>query len=295
MKIKLFILFLVLSSGALAQGSNSGLKFLTTTESRTASLGETSIINSYGVSSALGNPSGLCLTESSEVQIGVMKSIQDINSQYLLLKLKSSDKLSFGFHLLNYKISDIEIREIPGESQGTFSSQYLSTGLSAAYKATGQFTLGATAKFLYEKIFVEDASGFAFDIGGNYKVNDKFILAASVTNLGTMSKLNEVSTELPISAGVGVAYGFDISVLTNTAFLEVKNNFQDKKIHFSMALESNYNNLLFARFGYITGYDSRNVTAGLGIKYWDFDLSYSFIPYSYNLGDHHSVSLKFII
>lgn len=293
MRIKYILVMLLITAELYSQGGNSGLKFLTTTESRLTSMGETTVINSAGASATLGNPAGLNLTNPSELQIGVMKLIQDINSQYLLLKLKSSGSFTYGFHLLNYKVSDIEIRDIPGESQGTFSSQYLSTGLSAAYQADSKLSIGATAKFLYEKIYVEEASGYAFDLGGYYRFNENLHFGASITNIGNMSNLAMEKTKLPLTAGIGASYRFGLSVMHNIAAFEIKDNLEDKKMHLAFAIESQYNDLVFARVGYMTGYDSKNISMGLGVQFWDMVLNYSFVPYSYNLGDHHSISLSF--
>jgi hypothetical protein len=295
MKIKYLLILFCIATELYSQGGNSGLKFLTTTESRISSLGESTIINSFGASSTLGNPSALNLSNSSEVQIGVIKSIQDINSQYLLLKLKTSDKLSFGFHILNYKISDIEIRDIPGESQGTFNSQYLSSGISGAYQIAEKINVGITAKLIYEKIYIEEATGFGLDIGGFYQFSDNLHFGAVISNIGSMNKLAEESTELPLTGGLGASYKFDISVLSNMSSIEVKNNFEDKKTHLSVALDSKYNDLLSIRFGYMTGYDSKAFTAGMGIKFSDLNLNYCFIPYSNNLGDLHSISLNYAL
>ncbi len=295
MKINFLIGSLFLSVCLFAQGNNSGLKFLSTQESRVTSLGEAYIISSAGASATIGNPASMNLAPTSELQLGVMKYFQDINSQYLLGSYKSSENLSFGFHLLNYKVSGIEIREIPGESQGEFSTQYLSTGLSGALKITDKMNAGLTLKFLYEKIFIDDASGFAADLGFNYILNENILLGGAVSNLGSMGNLRNEPTDLPVIFGVGCQYKFDLSFLKNSAFVEFRNNVKDKKSHFTAAFETEYDEMLYLRLGYMTGYDSKNFTCGLGFQYWDVNLNYSFVPYSYNLGDHHSLSIKFKI
>jgi long-subunit fatty acid transport protein len=295
MKIRYFLLIFLFATEMYSQGGNSGLKFLTSTESRVSSLGETSIINSCGASATIGNPAAMNSCNSSEVQIGVLRYLQDVNSQYLLLKIKSSDVFSWGVHILNYTISDIEIRDLPGEVQGTFSSQYLSTGLSGAYKINDQLNVGITAKFLYEKIFVDDASGFGIDLGGYYQFNDNLHFGLGINNIGSMNNLRNESTKLPLTGGFGASYKFDVSILSNLAAVELKNNFEDKKSHLSLALESQYNKLISIRFGYISGYDTKDITAGFGVQFSDLKLNYSFIPYSNNLGDYHSISLSYSI
>ena len=48
--------------------------------------------------------------------------------------------------------------------------------------------VGITGKMLYEKIFIDEASGFGLDLGGNYSYNN-FSVAAVVSNIGSMNSL----------------------------------------------------------------------------------------------------------
>ena len=293
MKIKFILVFCFCYYNLFAQGNYSGLKFLVNTDSRINSLGETRAINSIGASALLGNPSAMNQSSKSEIQIGVIKSIQDISSQSLLFKSQTSKQFSLGFSLVNYKISDIEIREVPGEPLGTFSSQYISAGIAGAYTLLPYLDVGLNAKLIYEKIYVEDATGFAIDIGAYYKLSNDIHLACTFNNIGKMSLLYEERTTLPLSANVGAAYLFDLYQFFNKVSLEYCNYIEDKTNHVSFSVESIYNDLISLRLGYITGFESKNFSAGLGIKYSDFILNYGYVPYSYNLGTHHSLSINY--
>ena len=294
MKIKLILILCLCSYNLFSQGNYSGLKFLTNADSRINSLGETKAINSIGASALLGNPSAMNQSSKSEIQLGVIKSIQDITSQSFLIKLQSSQKFSFGFSLVNYKISDIEIREVPGEPLGTFSSQYISAGIAGAYTLLANFDIGLNAKIIYEKMYVEDATGFGIDIGAYYKLRNDIHLACTFNSIGQMSLLYQERTELPLSANLGVAYLFDLyELLYNKVSCEFTNYIKDKTNHFSVSVESTYSDLISLRLGYITGFESKSLSAGMGIKYSDFILNYGYVPYSHNLGTHHSLSINY--
>ena len=293
MKVKLILILSLCYYNLFAQGNYSGLKFLTNADSRINSLGETRAINSIGASALVGNPSGMNQNLNSEIQLGVIKSIQDITSQSLLVKLQSSKDFSFGFSLVNYKISDIEIREVPGEPLGTFSSQYISAGIAGAYTLFTNLDVGLNAKIIYEKIYVEDATGFGIDIGAYYKLSNEIHLACTFNNIGQMSPLYQERTKLPLSANIGAAYLFELYQLSNKVSCEFTNYINDETSHISLSLESTYNDLISLRLGYITGFESKNFSAGMGVKYSDFILNYGYVPYSYNLGTHHSLSVSY--
>jgi hypothetical protein len=293
MKIKSILILCLCYYNLFSQGNYSGLKFLTNADGRINSLAETKAINSVGASALLGNPSAMNQSLKSEIQIGVIKSIQDITSQSLLLKLQSSKEFSFGFSLVNYKISDIEIREVPGEPLGTFSSQYISAGIAGAYTIFTNIDVGLNAKIIYEKIYVEDATGFGIDIGAYYKLSNDIHLGCTFNNIGQMSLLYEERTVLPLSANLGAAYHFELYQFFNKVSCEFTNYIKDKTNHFSFSIESTYNDLISIRLGYITGFESKNFSAGLGIKYSDFVLNYGYVPFSYNLGTHHSLSINY--
>lgn len=293
MKIKFILMLCLCSYNLFSQGNYSGLKFLTNADSRINSLGETKAINSTGASALLGNPSAMNQSLKSEVQIGVIKSIQDITSQSLLVKLQNSQTFSLGFSFVNYKIADIEIREVPGDPLGTFSSQYISVGIAGAYTLIANLDIGLNAKIIYEKIYVEDATGVGIDIGAYYKLSNNIHLACTFNSIGKMSPLYEERTKLPLSANLGAAYLFDMYQFFNKISCEYTNYIEDKTNHISLSIESTYNDLISLRLGYITGFESKNISAGLGIKYSDFILNYGYVPYSYNLGTHHSLSINY--
>jgi len=90
-------------------------------------------------------------------------------------------------------------------------------GISAAISVSDDITIGATSKFIYEKIFIEEASGYCFDFGGAYKASDNIFFGASILNVGSMNELNIEKSKLPTTVRFGASYSN--SLVENLAVL----------------------------------------------------------------------------
>ena len=53
--------------------------------------------------------------------------------------------------------------------------------------------------------------------------------------------------------------------------------------------------MIALRFGYRSGWDNQNVSAGIGVKAGQFRLDYAFVPFYSDLGETHRVSLGFTL
>ncbi|MCX7878067.1 MAG: PorV/PorQ family protein [Ignavibacteria bacterium] len=273
--------------------ANTGMSFLKLgVSSRSIAMGEAVVSNVNDASATHYNPAALF--SGSDVNLIFMHSQTSfgVRSEYLAFKLRTKGRFAFGLSLNNTAVNDIEIREIPGEPIGTFNAQNFAFGISASYKFNEMLSLGATGKFLFEKIYVDNASGFAADIGVIYR-KDIFSLGLSFSNFGTMSELRNKSTKLPSSVRLGGSYlfklkGIGADLLISSDGYKVLDG---GKFHVHIGSEFVYKNFLSLRAGYQSGYENRNITAGIGVKYNIFTLDYSFIPYRYSTGLGHTITL----
>jgi hypothetical protein len=296
MKKVIIILLTVFSSGTLfAQNdgaANTGLSFLKLgATSRAVSLGEAVVSNSEDASAVHYNPAALFLGSNVNVLFMHNEQILGIRTEYFAGKFKL-DKLALGFNVNNTSVSDIQVREIPGPPQTTFTSQDIELGFSGAYKVTEALQLGLTAKFLYEKIFVDNSDGYAFDFGGLY-TRDKLSIGAAFANIGHMNNLRSQSTILPSSFRMGASYLFPLQGIGATLRILADGYkiLNGGIIHANGGAEFVYKDLLSIRVGYQSGYEDRNITTGIGIKYKVFNLDYAFVPYKYSLGNSHTLTL----
>jgi hypothetical protein len=147
-------------------------------------------------------------------------------------------------------------------------------------------------RILHLDSHVDNASGYAFDLGGLYS-NDNLSIGVAISNLGSMTELRTESTKLPALGRLGASYFIDIpnidgGVRVGTDGFKV---FDGGKFHVNTGAEFLYKDFLSIRAGYQSGYEDRNFTTGLGLKYKAFSLDYAFVPYRYSLGSSHTVTV----
>ena len=289
------ILSLLITGSVFAQNDgagNTGLSFLKLgVSSRAVSLGEAVVSNSYDASATHYNPAGLFLGSDVNAIFMHNEQILGVRTEYLAAKIKF-DKVALGFGLNNTSISDIEVREIPDALLDVFTAQNFAFGLSGAYKINDMVQVGITAKFLYEKIYVDNASGYAFDFGGLYS-KDNLSIGAAISNIGSMTELRSASTKLPALGRFGASYLIDVPNLDGGVRIGADGFkvFDGGKFHVNAGAEFLYKDFLSIRAGYQSGYEDRNFTTGIGLKYKAFSLDYAFVPYRYALGSSHTITV----
>jgi hypothetical protein len=287
------IVFTIQFSFAQNDGAgNTGLSFLKLgVTSRAVSLGEAVVANSIDASSTHYNPAAMFLGAKVNALFMHNEQILGVRTEYLGVKVKM-EKYAFGFSLNNTAIADIEVREIAGEPLDKFTAQDIAIGLSAAYKINNELQFGITGKFIYEKIFIDNASGYGFDFGGLYQKNN-ISIGASVTNLGSMNELRTEATKLPSAVRIGGSYLIMFPKITSGLQISIDGFkvMDGGSIHGNAGAEFTYKDFLSLRAGYQTGYEDRGLTTGVGLKYKAFTLDYAFVPYKYSLGNSHTFTL----
>ena len=291
-----YIVFLISSTAFIFSqndgAGNTGLAFLKLgVTSRAVSLGEAVVSNTSDASATHYNPAALFNGSKVNVLFMHNEQVLGVRTEFLAAKVKM-EKLAFGLSLNNTSVDDIEVREIPGAPLQTFTAQNFAFGLSVGYKVNEMIQLGVTGKFLYEKIFVDNASGFALDLGGLY-TKDKLSLGLAISNLGSMSNLRNESTKLPSGVRGGGSYLIDLPKLS----ANLRINIEGYKVldgglfHANTGAEFLYKDFLAFRVGYQSGYENKSITTGVGILYKAFNLDYAFVPYKYSLGSSHTITL----
>jgi hypothetical protein len=150
-------------------------------------------------------------------------------------------------------------------------------------------------KYLYEGIYVNEATGWGFDFGASYLTSIKGLnVSAVIKNLGSMNELRTESTKLPSEFRIGPSYSFTLQDKYQiTSALEFQKYLPTSDIHFNMGAEILYDKLIALRVGYQTGYISKNITAGMGIMWGNLSFDYALAPLQYGLGDGNIISLQF--
>ncbi len=297
------ILFLLLLIGqaAYAQAGSSGFSVLKLgVSARGVALADAMNAHARGVDAAFYNPAALSLplTGGSTAQLTVTHKewIQDTRTEFLGALLQLSDRDAIGFSMNSTSISDIEIRTQPGEAEGTFTARDYWLGVSYGRRLSDDLRLGVTAKFLYEKILVDEASGIAFDIGAHYATPlEHLSVGAAVDNLGSMNSLRNESTKLPALLRVGPAYSSQLegTMAAVTLASDFVHLFSDSKSYLNLGGEFVFDNSFAARMGYRFGSEGQKLSAGVGVTYEFLMMDYAYAPLTNDLGTGHTISLSF--
>lgn len=294
-KLSIIILFLCFTSYAFAQNdgaANTGLAFLKLgIGARSIAMGEAFSSLADDGTAYIYNPARMNASESGNVMAMFNKTMLDMTTNYVGAKFRIK-KFGIGIGLLKTTVSDIEVRNIPGAPLEKFNADNFSGGISLSYEVYKNLALGITGKLLYEKIYIDEASGFGMDIGANY-IFDNFSFAAVVSNIGSVNALKNEETKLPTSLRFGGSYVYKKDNFSVTGALDGYKVLDGGSFHGHFGAEGGYKDFIFLRAGYMTGYENKGFTAGLGFRYKSLYLDYAFQPYSTGFGSGNSISLGY--
>ncbi|MCH8271918.1 MAG: PorV/PorQ family protein [Candidatus Marinimicrobia bacterium] len=292
-KIAAVILILFPNSLYAGNGSATGMSFLKIgVDAASSAMGGAAVSNSSDASAAYWNPAGLANSDGMNIMFSNQEWLAGSNNQYLGLSIPTTT-FNLGLTIALSGVSDIERREKPTlEPLGYFSSNSLAMAFSAAIGMNGNLKIGATAKFLYEKIHIYSANGFALDLGLIKTLNFLNLKSALVLkDLGRMSSLNDESTALPTRITGGLSGGFDRE--TSLAFnwaIDV-GKYLNSGSFVRLGGELILNDMLSLRGGYRRNSEnSSGITAGIGIGLNRYTFDYAYLPFDFNLGDTHQIS-----
>jgi hypothetical protein len=253
-----------------------------------------------GPAAVAGNPAGVQSAwneqPSAKILFTHQEWIQDTRTEYLGFSAPIGENHSFALSVLTTTVSDIDIRLVPGPSQGTFTARDLAIGGTIAGRVSESVRAGITGRFLYQKILINEATGFSVDAGARVDLPVQGLeAAASIMNIGQMSVLDNERTSLPALFRAGVAYTTPVGSLTLSGRVDGMRNIPEKAWNVGAGAEAMFQNLVALRLGNEFGSDGRGFTAGLGISFGRFALDYGFAALRNDLGSTHTVSVGVVL
>ncbi len=296
--MKRILIFLIITGFTFAQSAGeTGLSFLKFGYgARNMALGDNGNTMASDASSMFYNPARLAITDSYEVFFMHNEWIQDISSDVLGAKFMMYD-LAFGVGVNSTTIDGIQVRTRPGPAESEFDARYFMASFSVAGKITQSFIAGITYKYLFEGVYIDNANGYAFDFGAVYSgVMENTDISLSLRNIGTMNKLKNEPTRLPSDLRLGASYSYNPQWqnITLQFGAEIQKYFSVEDVHINSGAEVLYDTMISLRLGYLSMYDAKNITSGLGLRWRSLDFDYAFTPFSYGLGTAHTISLRFV-
>lgn len=274
----------------------SGLSFLKLgAGARNIAMSDFGVVASNDLNAAIYNPSVIALNPKSQLSFTHNSLFKDLNSEFFSGSFSLFD-IPIVLGINTTTVSGIEVRTRPGEAESKFDAHYFYGSFSTAYKLYDNLYAGATIKYLYENLFSDDAAGFGFDFGFSFTgIYKNLNIGASIRNIGSMNELRYESTKLPKDFRIGAAYNYFLSdyKLNFTAIGGFQKYLDENNSHLHLGVEVLYFDMFALRGGFITGYDSKNITAGFGIFWRGINIDYAYVPYKYSLGDSNIITFTY--
>ncbi|HOI30788.1 MAG TPA: PorV/PorQ family protein [Melioribacteraceae bacterium] len=291
---KIFITLTLSASLISAQSAgNSGVAFLKLgTGARNIAMSDLGVISGSELTSIQYNPAQLSVLRLTQLSFSHNSLFQDLSSEIFSASIVAFG-LPFALNVNTTSISDIEIRNIPGDPISKFNANYFSAGLSTAFNVIENLHAGVTFRYIYENLYSDEASGYGFDLGVLYSgLINNLSVGASLRNIGSMSMMRNESTKQPIDFRAGASYSIDFgqSKIKMNAIGGIQKYLDDESLHLHVGTELVYDDAFFVRGGYLTGSDSKNISAGFGLKWKGLNIDYAYVPVKYGLGDNNIIT-----
>lgn len=160
---------------------------------RATAMGGANVATAKGASGAYWNPGSIADNQGTQVQLSNAQWFVDTQLQNIAGSINLGATGTVGLSLTSMSYGDMQVTSI-ASPEGTgelFSASDLSLGLSFARKLTDRFSIGATGKYVRQKIWNERASGVAMDLGVVYNTDWKNTkIGMSISNFGTDMQLD---------------------------------------------------------------------------------------------------------
>lgn len=205
------------------------------------------------------------------------------------------DKGVMGFGVNYLTVADIEKRAGDTEAADSkFSNNNTAVSFSyAKAEVRPNLSLGASLKYISQKLDTQNDKAVAIDLGSVYKVNPEWTAAFTVRNMGT--KIGPDNLPLTLKAGAARAF-FDgkLSVAADLDWLAY-----DERFYADLGTDYAISKHLSFRAGYQFGHSQDKLGsslvglgAGLGLKLDRLSLDYAYVPFG-DLGDTHRMTFGF--
>jgi len=269
-------------------------------------------------SSVYWNPAGITNLKRTTWTFAHTNWLVDTGHDFsaLVLPLNANSYLGLSINAMTVGDEEITTESDPTGTGQFWNAQGVAAGISYARRMTDRFSLGASVKYISERIWNESASAVAVDIGTYLDTRYKgIVIGMAFTNFGNNMYLagrdlireydpNEANSlnanvdvrlhtepwPLPTSFKIGTSMeimgkGDRILPSENNRLILAVNGTHpnDDSEKLNVGCEYAYHDLAFIRGGYSSGYDLSKYSYGAGLKLTfygqDLMIDYAFVPY----------------
>ncbi|HEX7357956.1 MAG TPA: PorV/PorQ family protein [Ignavibacteriaceae bacterium] len=318
-KILTLILFVICFGEFYAQNPNlgtAGAQFLQIpVGARSEAMGGAVVGLADDASAIFWNPAGIVKVKNVQAHFSYMNWFDLFDFNAASIVYNAGDLGTFGASMVMLTSDEMEIttEEEPNGTGRFFDAGDLALGISYAKYLTDRFNVGVTIKYVNQQIWNESASGFAFDIGTQYRLDfQNLTIAMCMTNFGAdmqfdgpdldftyrkdnnfplsrlvPSRLNTEEYPLPLNFQVGIGFDvFEYEFVKMRGAIDVTHpNDNAERAHFGT--EFSFYDRFYVRAGYKYNYDDQDFTFGAGANvplgssavYFDYAFSvYDILP-----------------
>ncbi len=286
MKKTTILLFLLILHLKIICGGKNNFNFLTIgVDARAVSIGDAVVSLPLGLGSVYYNPATLSMLETPSIMFSYRNWMVDGDIIYGAIGINNK-LVNIALSVYTLEISNIEIRDKPGEPIGYSSARDIAISFSVSPRLKSKLKFGLTTKYILEKIFMYETNALAADFGFLYTSNlPKFELnlGGVIRNIGTSS------STFSIGASTRYATGFIKMLLTS----ELRYKTLVKRYLYGFGSGFEYNSLLNFQVGYEWGFLVHSIKFGFGIKLTKICINYAYSPFDYDLPSSHALTLTY--
>ena len=263
---------------------------------RETSMGETGVSLSSNSSGVWWNPAYISGSKS-ELWIQSFRWISDGKGSYAGFAIPSAWG-GIAAYYVNHEMEGYESRDNPGPSQGEFTLHQTVLAMGAALRLPENVAFGVTYKQIIEVLQGYRAHrNNILDIGLNWRSGD-FSAGLAAANVvldeEPAKKVNDddLDEKLPLTIRGGMSYTHIIDdysvIIAYGGDLQRKSavgSEDEFKYLNKLGLEVGWTERLFGRVGYISGYESRSLSYGIGVLVKNtYQFDFAVVPSENDLG-----------
>ena len=160
---------------------------------RATGMGGAFVAVANDVTTAYWNAGGLSRLAANEFSVSHTGWLvgTSVNWLGLAVKLDDDNALAFTVHQLDYGKEEITTTAQPNGTGQQWDAQDIAFGISYARTLSDRFSIGGTAKYVSQRIWNENASAFALDVGLLFRTQyNDLKIGMNIANFGTDMKLD---------------------------------------------------------------------------------------------------------
>ena len=260
------------------------------------------------------NVAGMAQVNSISASLAYTNWIADLQHNFAAVVIPAGDIGNIGFSVTTLTSDAIEQTTIDNpHGTGTFvEAADIALGVSYARYMTEYIMVGATAKYIQQRLWDLTAQTLAFDVGFLLNTGYKGIkIGMTLSNFGPEMQLSgenlirsfdkwtannadpNVQVELktstwPIPTSYRVSVSMDLLAASDQSLFGTSEDSQvdalhpsDNPEHYAVGMEYSFRQTIFARAGYKGGTDEQGLTLGAGFKTNISEASEIILDYAY--------------